>query len=164
MSVTIQLWRIATDAATYVATDLTGAGAQKSGGRWNRIGTPMIYAAPSIALAVLETVVHVDHASGLPFNRYLVRIDVPASLWAAATVFDKTGAGVGWDALPAGKVSLDWGTNWCTSGAAAIAKVPSVIVPEEVNILINPKHPDAKAITATKIRRWDYDPRLMRAP
>jgi RES domain-containing protein len=52
------------------------------------------------------------------------------------------------------------GNSWAQSGASAILRVPSVIVPEEENILINPAHPDAAGITATKVRRWLYDPRL----
>ena len=39
--------------------------------------------------------------------------------------------------------------------------VPSVVVPEEHNVLINPAHPDAKGIAAQKVRKWLYDPRLM---
>ena len=44
--------------------------------------------------------------------------------------------------------------------ASAVLRVPSVIVPEEYNVLINPLHPDSKAITAVKTRKWLYDPRL----
>jgi RES domain-containing protein len=137
----VTLWRIAADTPTYVAEDATGAGARATGGRWNRPGTPMIYAAPTIALAALETFVHLAQGA-LPLNRYLVRIEAPRALWNAAT---RAAAGqlVGWDALPPGKVSIDWGTNWCVSGASALAVVPSVIVPEENNVLINPLHPDA---------------------
>jgi RES domain-containing protein len=67
---------------------------------------------------------------------------------------------VGWDAEPASITSIRLGTAWARSGASAILRVPSVIVPEEENILINPAHPDTAGITATKARRWLYDPRL----
>jgi len=68
---------------------------------------------------------------------------------------------VGWDALPAGLVSLDWGTEWLHSRKSLLAEVPSIVVPEEFNILINPRHPDAGNLTPKKIRRWNYDTRLM---
>lgn len=157
----IPLWRIATDAATYLADDLTGEGAKRSGGRWNAIGTPLVYASSSRALACLETVVHVaGSAPALPLNRYLVQIDVPASLWKKAVSLDPAQL-VGWDALPASKTSIDWGTAWARSKAQLLALVPSVVVPEEMNILINPLHPDLGKLTARKVRRWHYDPRAL---
>jgi len=151
------LWRIAVDTPLYVADDLSGAGAERTGGRWNAVGTPMVYTAPSIALTVLETLVHLA-AGSLPLNRYLVKIEVPESVWATATSADPVSL-VGWDAVPAGKVSIDWGTAWSISARCAIAIVPSVVVPEESNVLINPRHPDANTINAKKLRRWVYDPR-----
>ncbi|MEO6624350.1 MAG: RES family NAD+ phosphorylase [Burkholderiaceae bacterium] len=151
------LWRIATDTQAFVADDLSGAGAEKTGGRWNAVGTPMLYTTPSIALAVLETLVHLS-AGSLPLNRYLVRITVPNPVWAKATRADAERL-VGWDAVPAGKVSRDWGTAWSASASSAIAIVPSVVVPEEVNVLINPRHADAGKISAQKLRKWVYDPR-----
>ena len=151
------LWRIAADTQAFVADDLSGAGAEKTGGRWNAPGIPMLYTSPSIALAVLETLVHMS-AGSLPLNRYLVRITVPNPVWAKATRADCAML-VSWDAVPAGKVSRDWGSAWSTSAGGAIAIVPSVVVPEEVNVLINPRHPDASRIGARKLRRWVYDPR-----
>ena len=68
---------------------------------------------------------------------------------------------MGWDALPAGLVSLDWGTEWLKSRKSLLAEVPSIVAPEEFNILINPRHPDARNLTPKKIRRWNYDARLM---
>ena len=126
----------------------------------NRSGTPMVYASTSRALACLETVVHLA-ADALPLNRYLVAIDVPAAAWAAATELDPA-ATVGWDAEPAGKASLDWGSAWARSRRSLLARVPSVIVPEETNVLINPAHPDASRAKTRKVRRWLYDARLAR--
>jgi hypothetical protein len=68
---------------------------------------------------------------------------------------------VGWDALPEGKVSLDVGDTWLAGGAAPLLVVPSVIVPEEHNVLINPAHALSKGIVAAKVRKWLYDPRLL---
>lgn len=157
----VELWRIAADTPGYEAHDLGGAGARKSGGRWNRIGIPVVYASTTRALACLETLAHLAQRP-LPLNRYLVRISVPASDWQAAVTLDPA-ALVGWDAEPAGKASLGWGTQWLRSGASLLARVPSIIVPEECNVLINPKHPRAGALRAEKLRRWVYDGRLMPA-
>ena len=157
----VRLWRIGTDTPTYEAHDLSGKGAELTGGRWNRKGTPLVYSSTTRALACLETVVHLGSGDPLPLNRYLVEITVPAHLWDDRTVLDLA-AHVGWDAEPAGRVSLDWGTTWAGSAGTLLAEVPSVIVPEESNVLINPRHPAASSLLAAKRRRWTYDARLRR--
>jgi RES domain-containing protein len=156
---TMQLWRIATDTPHYRADDLSGTGAKITGGRWNRPGTALVYAAESIALAALETVVHLTGGMALPLNRILVRIDVPDDEWAARAVFDRA-IGVGWDVEPPGIVSLDWGDAWAASGTSLLAEVPSVVVPESSNVLINPAHASLLALRVSRVRRWTYDGRL----
>jgi len=153
------VWRIAADTADYASDDLSGKGAETTGGRWNRKGTPLVYTANSIALACLETVVHLSGADPLPLNRYLIRIEVPSPAWKARTRFDPS-SHVGWDALPAGLVSLDWGTLWARSTHTLVAQVPSIVVPEEDNILLNPCHPDAAKLLVMKVRKWTFDIRL----
>ena len=158
MSADVTLWRIGADTPNYEAHDLSGKGAEKSGGRWNRVGTPMVYCSTSRALACLETLVHLAKHP-LPLNRYLVKITVPAAAWAVAAEVDGASL-VGWDAEPTGRASLEWGTNWAASGVTLLARVPSVVVPEEFNVLVNPKHADIARVRAEKVRRWLYDARL----
>jgi RES domain-containing protein len=155
----VAVWRIGTDTPDYEAHDLSGKGAEKTGGRWNRKGIPVIYTSVSRALTCLETVVHFGSGDALPLNRYLVQITIPKGLWRSRVVFDPTHH-VGWDAEPAGKVSMDWGTAWLQGKTTLLAEVPSVIVPEEHNILINPSHSGAGKLTAVKVRKWTYDQRL----
>lgn len=152
-------WRIAADTRIYGADDLGGKGAELTGGRWNEKGVPLVYAASSRSLACLETFVHLN-AGGLPLNRYLVEIDIPDDIWAAARVETPESLAVGWDAEPASRASVEHGSAWARQGATALLLVPSVIVAEEANILINPRHPDAARISAAKVRKWLYDPRL----
>lgn len=154
---TVSLWRIAGETQTYTANDLSGTGAKMTGGRWNSKGTPVVYCATSIALAILETV-HSLRSGGLPFNRYLVRIDVPDSVWDARSVLDPLPAG--WDAIPTGITARTAGDAWIASARTPLLLVPSVIVPDEYNVLINPQHADVAAITATTLKRWIYDPRF----
>lgn len=154
---TLVLWRIAADTAEYKADDLSGAGAAKSGGRWNKQDVPAVYCATSISLACMETVVHLNT---LPFNRYLIRIEVPDEVAASATTKTVTNLPVGWDADPAGHESIHIGTTWLQGATASLLYVPSIIVPEEFNVVVNPAHPDSAKITATKVRKWTYDPRL----
>jgi len=152
------VWRIATDTPAYGSDDVSGKGAECTGGRCNKKGTPLIYTSGSIALACLKTVVHLGGFSPLPLNRYLVRIDVSDDAGEERVIFDPS-TNIGWDALPEGLVSIDWGTHWATSWVSLLAQVPSVVVPEEPNIIINPKHPRASTLVATKLRRWTYDAR-----
>lgn len=158
----MEAWRIGTDTPDYTAEDTDGTGAKKTGGRWNRVGLPVIYTASTRALACLETVVHLG-SGGLPLNRYLVRVEIPDDVWNMRRIITEATAPVGWDALPTGKVSLDLGDQWLTSLSSCIMEVPSIIIPEEQNILLNPRHPDAVKIKAVKVRKWLYDNRIIKA-
>ena len=122
---------------------------------------PVVYTATTRALACLETMVHVN-AGGLPLNRYLVEIDAPDALLAAAIRFEAAALPAGWDDQPETQASVAIGTAWLRGGASALMLAPSVIVPEEFNVLINPAHPDSAKVTARKVRPWTYDPRLLR--
>jgi RES domain-containing protein len=159
VSTEVSAWRIGADTPEYEAHDLSGTGAEETGGRWNRKGVRVVYASGSRALACLETVVHLASGESLPLNRYLVEIRIPLDLWNARALFDPA-SHVGWDAEPAGKVSIEWGSAWVQRRTTLLAEVPSVIVPEEQNVLVNPEHPAAGRLTAVKIRRWTYDWRL----
>lgn len=119
----------------------------------------MLYASTSRALACLETLVHLNAGASLPLNRYLVEISIPASVWRRRKRFSAP-ADVGWDAEPAGMVSIMWGDTWARTGASLLAEVPSVIIPEESNVLINPAHGDIAAVSVRKMRKWLFNPRL----
>ena len=100
-------------------------------------------------------------------NRILVQLDVPDDVWAKRNIFDGTvPQNIGWDVCPAGMVSINFGTAWANAsradGASALLEVPSAIVPEEKNILINPAHPDVAQIKVIQIRKWTYDVRLQK--
>jgi RES domain-containing protein len=131
----VAIWRIAVEAPAYAANDLSGTGARMTGGRWNGKGTPVVYCATNIALATLETV-HYLRNGGLPFNRYLVRIEVPDTVWDARQLLDPLPGGS--DAIPAGLSARTAGEAWIALGTSALLLVPSVIVPDEYNVLINP--------------------------
>ena len=156
---TVSLWRVASDTPSWTAEDMAGEGAAHMGARWNHIGEHVTYAATSISLAAWETRAHFGKGAKLPWNRYLVRIDVPDDVWAARQVLARPPP-VGWDAIPEGLVSRALGSGWLAAAATALLAVPSVIINEEDNVLINPAHIDAARITATKVRRFIYDHRV----
>ena len=147
---------------TYEADDLSGKGAEITGGRWNEKGAAVVYAAENRSLACLETLVHLA-AGGLPFNRYQVEISIPAPIWAAARKETPASLPVGWDSQPAGRASINFGTEWLRGGRSAVLVIPSALVPEEFCVLVNPAHRDSASLGAAKTRRWLYDPRLTRS-
>jgi RES domain-containing protein len=155
----VALWRIAKHTADYAATDLGGGGARACGGRWNGKGVPVVYAATTIALATLETLAHLGDNIAIR-NAFLVRIDVPAPVWKSRQTITAGELPPTWLAEPPGSTSIDTGNAWLASRACALLLVPSVIVPEEYNVLINPLHPQASKLAAAVVRQFVYDPRL----
>jgi RES domain-containing protein len=155
----VQLWRVASDTPSWTAHDMSGKGAASKGARWNHPGELVTYAATSISLAAWETRAHLGRGAVLPWNRYLVRIDVPDDIWAARDIL-KRPPDVGWDAIPEGLASRNAGSIWLKRGRTALLTVPSVIIEEEDNVLVNPAHPDSARIAATKVRRFVYDHRV----
>ena len=151
----MKLWRIAAETRKYAADDLSGGGAAVSPGRWNDEGEPVVYCAPTIAMAVLETAAHIDDVA-LPLNKYLVEIDVPDGVWLRREEVNIASLPVTWAAIPAGRASVTFGSNWLTSLRSPLLLVPSVIVPEEPIALINPAHADAARISAKVIRLFEY--------
>jgi RES domain-containing protein len=157
--VTVHLWRVASDTPSWTADDTSGKGAASKGARWNHPGEPVTYAATSISLAAWETRAHFGRGAALPWNRFLVRIDVPDEVWVARHVLSRPPP-VGWDAIPEGIVSRNEGSAWLNARASALLAVPSVIIDEEDNLLINPAHADSARIVAKKLRRFVYDHRV----
>ena len=128
-------------------TDLSGEGARRYGGRWNTPGRPLVYAAETAALAVLEVRVHLDlDWDTLPDDYVLVAIDIGALV--PETVHELTD-----DPRASGDA-------WIQSRRSALLRVPSWIVPKSSNVLINPSHPDALSIRLGSIRPFRFDRRL----
>lgn len=156
MTVSIALWRIATETKQYKANDISGNGAANYPGRWNATGERVVYAAPSLAMAVLETAAHLDD-TGLPLNRFVVQLTVPFATWKARQTLKLSDIDPAWCAIPSGKASVDVGSTWYKAAASALLLVPSAIVPEECAVLINATHADAKGIKAKTIRPFEFN-------
>ena len=156
---TVHLWRVASDTPSWTADDMSGKGAASKGARWNHPGEAVTYVATSISLAAWETRAHFGRGTTLPWNRFLVRIDVPDEIWAAREVLGRP-LPVGWDAISEGLVSRNLGSSWLKSGRTALLTMPSVIIDEEDNVMVNPAHADGARIRAAKVRRFLYGHRV----
>jgi RES domain-containing protein len=158
--VTVNLWRIASDTPSWTAEDLAGKGAASNGARWNLVGERVTYASSSVSLAAWETRAHLGVSGArLPFNRFLVCIGVPDDIWDSRATLPSPPP-VGWNSIPEGLVSRQLGSRWLLNMKTVLCEVPSVIIDEEVNVLINPAHPDVQRLTTTKVRRFLYDHRV----
>ena len=153
------LWRIAKHTPLYRADDLSGEGAKLTGGRWNSRANAVVYTASSIALAALESLAHLGNDT-VARNRFLVQVSVPPEVWKLRQACRQKDLDPTWLAEPPGSGSIALGDAWLKECAAPLLLVPSIIVPEEHNVLINPAHPATGKIKARVLRQFVYDPRL----
>lgn len=116
-----------------------------------------MYTASSIALAVLETLVHVD-LSIMP-KHFVIPVDVPESV--AMTSIDVEELSDDWRATPAPAALQNIGRDWLDSGGTALLKIPSVVVPQEFNVIINPIHTDFRKLRIDKPDSFTIDTRLL---
>ena len=164
----VSLWRIGTTVGKYTANDLSGGGSAAVGGRFNSIGTAVVYATLNVATAVLETVVHFGVGAKAHSNKYLVEIDVPNDIFEAREKMDiaqlETAGYRFWDAIPFSESSQPVGDLWVKAGTSLLLDVPSAILPHagipDKNILINPAHADLPRLQITRTDKFIYDPRL----
>jgi RES domain-containing protein len=152
----MKAWRLAK--ARHKSLD--GIGGEVAEGRWHRRGQRIVYAAASPSLAVLEVLVHLDLPPELlPDDYVLVGINIPDNIEIKRIGTRELPAG--WNS-PDGAAARAVGERWLDGRESAIMLVPSVIVPEESNVLINPRHSDAARIVEGSSRRFDFDLRLLR--
>jgi RES domain-containing protein len=133
-------------------------GARLFPGRWNTAASPIIYAAEHYSTAMLEKLVRVSAV--MPPNQHYIRITIPNG--TSYEMFDSA-AHPGWDGRN-DAICKAYGEAWYKEGRSAILIVPSILARIENNILINPAHPDAKAITTDLARPVWWDDRLYAPP
>lgn len=145
----------------YIPVALTGIGASLSkGNRWNGLNSRMVYTSESRALATLEISVHIDLSEDLPYDRYYIEIDLPDTLFILELA--EKDLPKNWDAKPPIYATQRIGDAFIAQNEAAVLKVPSSIIPDEYNYLINPNHPDAATIKITEVQKMNFDKRLWR--
>jgi RES domain-containing protein len=134
-----------------------GEGARLVGGRWNKIGTPMIYTADSLALAALEILVHLPQRELLKQKFQRIPVQFDSRLVKSLNLI---GLPVDWDILPPPESTQTIGTDWALKKQSVIFKVPSTIIREEFNYLINPLHPDFRKLSIGSAQKFVFDPRV----
>jgi RES domain-containing protein len=146
----LKAWRLVH--SRWAKTALSGEGAALYPGRWNKAGERMVYLGSSLALAALETLVHLEvDATDVPFTA--IEVSLPDD--AIGTV---------------GKLRKDWqsdleytralGSKWLASDSSLALLVPSAIVTVEMNMLLNPSHPVMKSVKELRVFPFEWDSRL----
>jgi RES domain-containing protein len=143
----MRLWRISEFA------DLSGDGGHYHAGRWNEVGTAVVYCSDHPSTALLEILVHTDREDITPTYQ-LLEIDAPDS----SKIF-----------LP--ELPRDWadrysrtqmiGNNFLVDVEYPLMRIPSIVMPQAFNYLLNPAHPDAAAFRIAQTWRYPFDSRLL---
>lgn len=149
----MRVWRIAS--IDHPGCD--GEGARLFGGRWNHQGTPMVYAATSVSLAVLEFLVHLD-ASVAPA---VVQVEIVLPRGVRHETLAESQLPPDWRTYPSPDALKDLGTAWARRAKTLVLVVPSAITGDPI-ALINPGHAAFRRI-GVKVSQFNVDPRLVLA-
>jgi RES domain-containing protein len=129
----------------------SGKGAEMAGGRWNAKGSSVIYTASSLSLACLEVLVHMT-VNQLPDYVYAKAIfpGDAIELFESSVPFDE-------------QVARDFGTRWIQEKRSLVLEVPSSVIPQESNFLINPDHLKFHGIEWAESQPFQFDRRLLKS-
>lgn len=138
------------------ANDTSGKGARLKGGRWNSKGFPVIYTSSAISLALLELLIHSASYEEIHSN-VLIQIEVPD---IPIKSLAKTSLKLNW------QKDIDYsrfiGNEFLKNKESLLLKVPSAVIPDEYNVLINPGHPGFKKVTLISAKIFEFDIRLFK--
>lgn len=137
--------------------DLSGSGGLKNSRRWHRAGHPVVYAATSIALASLEYAVHTVER---PVDSVLSTIELPDD--SVITVESVLGGPLpgNWPFVEAQTQHL--GADWLDSRASIALEIPSLVIPRERNLILNPRHAGFSEVRMIEVAPFFFDPRVFR--
>jgi|SRR3989338_6237004 len=150
----MRVWRLSSK--RYPLPD--GEGARLYGGRWNLPGTAIVYTSATLSLAALEMLVHTD-SDLLPKDLIVRAADIPEQL--GIEMINENELPPNWRDYPAPEALQALGTEWIGRGQAAVLSVPSVVICEERNYLLNPAHADFAKISWSEADPFRWNPRLL---
>jgi RES domain-containing protein len=147
------LWRISSH------SELNGRGGLNAPARWHNQGRPVVYLAETPATALIEVLVHLEVREGrFPPSFQLLKLQVPDSVSRDRLAASDLATGWTEDL----RISRAAGDRWLDECRSALLQIPSAIVPETENWMLNPLHPDSRLITIEWARKFPYDGRLFR--
>jgi RES domain-containing protein len=137
------------------AKDLTGEGARLYGGRWNRKGTPCLYTSSFRSLAILEFSVNVS-LDEIPSSLSMVTLRVPDQFMELPLEYLPGN----WNNIPAPGSTREFGSKLLQEGKHLIIRLPSAVIPQEFNYIINPAHKDLGLCKVISTDDFVYDVRI----
>ena len=121
----------------------------------------MVYASEHLSLCVLEVYVHLAPAQRNALPEFeAVRISVPDDAGTTHVSINELKELL--SAPDPASACRFAGDRWLAAGADLMLTAPSVIVPEELSIMLNPAHPRMRDVAIVSTRRFRFDPRLVR--
>jgi RES domain-containing protein len=156
--VTLVVYRLSKE--RYRDQVFSGAGGLYADGRWTQRGRPVIYTSQSISLAVLEFALNYKRHGWLP-SSVVARADIPDGVAAEAVSLRELPEN--WRDPEPPEAIRRIGRDWLRRAETVCLKVPSAIVPEESNYLLNPLHPDFGKLVFGLPEPFHFDRRLARA-
>jgi RES domain-containing protein len=151
----MQVWRLFP--GRYRESAFTGVGGLYTAGRWNHQGTLMVYTATSRALAALEFFVNLE-PNEAPDDLLLAEANIPDEMVES---LDLKSLPAKWRE-PNNLVCREVGSKWAASARSVALKVPSAVVEDDWNVLLNPRHPDFSKIELAAPKPFHYDERMFR--
>jgi RES domain-containing protein len=149
-------WRLVRPAFGSPAAAFSGEGARRYGGRWNAPGRPVVYASLHLSLAALETLAHAERTR---FERDYVAFAVRVPHALVLELRDED-VPADWRARPASVGARAVGDAWLEARASVALLVPSVLVPQERNLLLDPDHPRFGNVAIGPATAFRFDDRL----
>jgi RES domain-containing protein len=150
----LRLWRLYRE---QYGPGLDGIGGTFASGRWHRRGQRVVYFGNTAAIVVLERLAHLDPdllPNDLRLGSFTFDIDVPVRNVADIAQLEE-----GWTHNEDHTQRL--GAEWISEGKGCVLVVPSAILPEESNLVLNPRHPRAGSLRQMSERRFRFDARLI---
>jgi RES domain-containing protein len=153
----MELYRITQES---YSNDLSGDGSRIFGGRWNSEGRYALYTSANRSLALLETLAHIPAKLFRNKKYILVTVFLPDK--APLKFIEEKDLPNNWDALDIQHVTQKIGDNFLEEQKGLLFRVPSVLMPEEFNYIINPLHPSMKQVKVTHQREVRFNDRLVK--
>jgi RES domain-containing protein len=141
--------------------DLSGRGAELTGGRWNSKGIAILYTSSSRALCMAEIAVHTPLGC-LPVDYYMVEIEIPSD--AIITEISEAELPKSWRSFSSRYLTQFIGDGFIRENKFLVLKVPSAVVRGDYNYLINPGHRDSDKIGIINTEGFGFDERLFKDP
>lgn len=137
--------------------DLSGRGAELSGGRWNSKGIALVYTSSSRALCVTEIAVHMPLGI-IPKDYFLITVFIPDDV--PMSIYNEKNLPSDWDSLPHGNITQQIGDRFVNESKFLVMKVPSAVVQGDYNYIINPRHKMMNKVKIKNIEAFRFDERL----